>query len=298
MQTGTLGAAETRIIYDPACAAYEQSGHPEQPDRVIGSYSLLQDQTQLPLSWCRPELCADEPLLRVHTPDHLARLQEPREFDADTPWYDGISEHARRSASAALTGLDSTLSGQNAFSLMRPPGHHATRTKAMGFCYLNNAAIAVMEALARGCRQVAVFDFDVHHGNGTEAVLTDVPRTAFASVHQFPCYPDTGIRNIGSNCYNYPVPPQTPRAEYRQVLSDALEHVVSVRPELLVVSAGFDAYVHDPLAQETLEIEDFQWLGGLIQSVNVPVLTVLEGGYSPDLPKLILAYLTGLSRRA
>jgi len=164
----------------------------------------------------------------------------------------------------------------------------------MGFCYLSNAAIAVLEAHASGARRVAVYDFDVHHGNGTEAILLGKPGAAFFSIHQFPCYPGTGSRNVGDNCFNFPVQPKTPRGEYRHVLESAFEHLQSFKPDIVAVSAGFDAYARDPLAQETLEAEDFYWLGQSFRSLGLPVFSLLEGGYSDDLPDLILAYLQGL----
>ena len=165
----------------------------------------------------------------------------------------------------------------------------------MGFCYLNNIAIAVLEALATGAKRVAVYDFDVHHGNGTEAILLDQAGALFFSIHQHPCYPGTGTRNVGKNCSNYPVAPRTPRLEYRQVLSRALEDLKKAKPDLVAVSAGFDAYARDPLAQETLEAEDYHWLGESMRALGVPVFSLLEGGYSSDLPDLILAYLKGLA---
>jgi acetoin utilization deacetylase AcuC-like enzyme len=164
----------------------------------------------------------------------------------------------------------------------------------MGFCYLSSAAIAALEAQARGVHRVAVFDFDVHHGNGTEDILLYHPGTAFFSVHQHPCYPGTGTADVGDNCHNYPVAPETPRADYRQTLSRALEDLARFGPELVGVSAGFDGYARDPLAQGTLEQEDFHWLGQKLRGLGVRVFSVLEGGYSNDLPELILAYLKGL----
>ena len=211
-----------------------------------------------------------------------------------SPFFPGIDSYAKASVAAALMGLEAARAGESVFSLMRPPGHHATRNRAMGFCYLNNIAIASLEALATGCKRVAVFDFDVHHGNGTEAILLNQPGAYFFSIHQFPCYPGTGTRNVGNNCFNYPLAPQTPRAEYRHVLSDALEHMASLNPELVAVSAGFDCYARDPLAQETLEAEDFYWIGDCLRKLNVPFFSLLEGGYSNDLPELILAYLKGI----
>ena len=165
----------------------------------------------------------------------------------------------------------------------------------MGFCYLNSVAITALEALATGAGKVAVYDFDVHHGNGTEAILLDHPAATFHSIHQHPCYPGTGTADRGRNCFNHPVAPRTPRAEYRQILQRALDGLKKAKPDLVVVSAGFDAYARDPLAQETLEAEDYHWLGQSIRDLGVPVASNLEGGYSSDLPELILAYLKGLA---
>ena len=164
----------------------------------------------------------------------------------------------------------------------------------MGFCYLSNVAIAVLEAVATGAKRVAVYDFDVHHGNGTEAILVNKPGAAFFSIHQYPCYPGTGSRNVGDNCFNYPVAPQTPRMEYRRILTSALEQLQKFKPDLVAVSAGFDAYARDPLAQETLEAEDYYWLGQSLRKLGLPLFSLLEGGYSDDLPELIFAYLRGL----
>jgi acetoin utilization deacetylase AcuC-like enzyme len=283
-----------KIISDERCTGYSQPGHPERPQRIAGTLEKLRSQKDLPLTWAKPGDVADPVLLRAHTPEHLARLSEQVDFDNDTPFFPRIEAYARASVAAALMGLEAARAGELAFSLMRPPGHHATRNRAMGFCYLSNVAIACLEALATGCKRVAVFDFDVHHGNGTEAILLNQPGTFFFSIHQFPCYPGTGTRNLGNNCFNYPVAPQTPRTEYRHVLTSALEHLASLKPELVAVSAGFDCYARDPLAQETLEAEDFYWLGNCLRKLGVPFFSVLEGGYSNDLPELILAYLKGI----
>jgi acetoin utilization deacetylase AcuC-like enzyme len=283
-----------KIIVDERCTAYSHAGHPERPERVSNTIRRLKEQKELALSWAKPSPTSEESLLRAHSAEHLARLKEHEDFDNDTPYATDIDGHARLSAGAAIQAMLACRSGETVFSLMRPPGHHATRNRAMGFCYLSNAAIAALDALATGTKKVAIYDFDVHHGNGTEAILLNKPGAAFYSIHQFPCYPGTGTRNMGNNCFNFPVAPQTPRTEYRHVLTSALEHLGKFGPDLLVVSAGFDAYARDPLAQETLEKEDFHWLGESIRKLGVPVCSVLEGGYSPDLPDLILAYLKGI----
>jgi acetoin utilization deacetylase AcuC-like enzyme len=282
------------VITDPECAGYSHEGHPEKPERIANTIKKLKEQTEMAIEWLAPGPCPDECILRAHIPDHLDRLQIPREFDSDTPYHNGILNFARASAGAALKALDIARAGGQVFSLMRPPGHHATAARAMGFCYLNNAAITALAALATGCKRVAVFDFDVHHGNGTEAILQDVEGASFYSVHQFPCYPGTGTRKVGANCFNYPMPPQTPRAEYRHALSDAIEEMSRFDPSVVVVSAGFDCFARDPLAQETLEIEDFQWLAASLSALSIPLVSLLEGGYSDELPELILAYLKGL----
>lgn len=120
------------------------------------------------------------------------------------------------------------------------------------------------------------------------------PGVAFYSIHQSPCYPGTGLRNVGHNCFNYPVAPMTPREEYRRVFQRALRELAAFKPALIGVSAGFDAYAQDPIAQETLEAEDFHWLGRQLRGLDVPLFSLLEGGYSTDLPELIFAYLKGI----
>ena len=283
------------IITDPRCTSYETPGHPERPARIRDTVELLRTQTELSIDWAMPHAASDQVIHRAHITRHIHRLDRPVDFDADTAYHDGIGERARASVGASLAALDLALAGKPNFSLMRPPGHHATSTQAMGFCYLNNIAIAALEAHARTGRRVAVFDFDVHHGNGTEEILMNRPGVAFYSIHQSPCYPGTGQRNVGHNCFNYPVAPMTPREEYRRILRRALDNLLEFQPEIIGVSAGFDAYAHDPIAQETLELEDFHWLGKQLGSLGLPLFSLLEGGYSHDLPELIFAYLKGIA---
>jgi acetoin utilization deacetylase AcuC-like enzyme len=283
-----------KIITDEHCAGYAQPGHPERPERIARTVEKLRSQKELPITWSRPAKVEESVILRAHASEHLARLTESRDFDADTPFFPRIGDYARASVGAALEALNAARAGETVFSLMRPPGHHATRTRAMGFCYLNNVAITALHALATGAKRIAIYDFDVHHGNGTEAILLNQPGVSFFSIHQYTCYPGSGARNLGNNVFNFPVPPETARTEYRHVLTSALEHLQAEKPDLVAVSAGFDCYARDPLAQETLQIEDFYWLGQSFRKLGVPVFSLLEGGYSNDLPELILAYLKGL----
>ena len=282
------------VITDAKCAGYSREGHPERPARITGTLEFLRGQNELPIVWAKPTRVADAQILRAHSAQHLARLDEPEDFDADTPFCENISAFARSSVAAALDALKAARAGENVFCLMRPPGHHAMRDRAMGFCYLNNISIAVLEAAATGTKRVAIYDFDVHHGNGTESILLNRPGVEFFSVHQFPCYPGTGAANVGRNCFNYPVPPGTPRETWRATLARALDDLRSFRPELVAVSAGFDAYARDPLADGTLLAEDFHWLGQSLRGLGVPFFSLLEGGYSKDLPELIFAYLKGV----
>jgi acetoin utilization deacetylase AcuC-like enzyme len=283
------------VVCDEKCTGYFRAGHPERPGRISATVERLKSQNELPLEWRKPTAVSDPQILRAHTPEMLARLKIPHDFDADTPFYENISRFARTSVAAALDTVKLARAGKNTFSLMRPPGHHATREHQMGFCYLNNIAIAVLEALATGVKRVAVFDFDVHHGNGTEDILLDRDGAAFFSVHQHPSFPGTGVVNMGKNCFNYPLAPSTPRETWLATLARAIDDLRKFQPELIAVSAGFDAYLRDSLAAGTLQAQDFYWLGQELRMSKIPFFSVLEGGYSRDLPELIFAYLKGVT---
>ncbi len=283
--------AELIILHDPECANYGSSMRPEQPARVVKTAEHLRRQHP-EWEWRTAPLPEEEFLLLAHTPAHLKRLQQARDFDSDTPFFSDIYAYARRSVGCALAAVDLALQGRKAFSLMRPPGHHATGSEAMGFCYLNQIAIAALAARAKkGCTRVAVWDFDAHHGNGTEALLQDRVGFLFSSVHQYPGYPGTGTESF-SNCHNFPVPPNSSRRDHMDALKRAWDLVVAFHPELVLVSAGFDAYAQDPLTSMTLEADDFAELGRWLKQAECPVVPLLEGGYSTDLPQLVDSFLT------
>jgi len=262
---------------------------PEQPARVLGSASHLR-ASHPEWHWEVPPPARVETVLKAHTQALFDRIAQPADIDEDTPYFKDIREHALRAAGAALEAVSLAEKGIKSFSLMRPPGHHATRSQAMGFCYLNSIAIAAREA-AYGSRRVAVWDFDAHHGNGTEDILRNQPNLFFASVHQYPGYPGTGHAS-GGNIANYPVPPHSPRARHCGELARSWEAVQLFQPDLILVSAGFDAYARDPITSMTLEVEDFAELGRWLRQCDCPVAAVLEGGYSVDLPVLIDAFLS------
>jgi acetoin utilization deacetylase AcuC-like enzyme len=308
------------IFHDASCLEYSAAGHPERPARIARSVPLLKERHP-DWEWRRPESASEAALLRAHSRDHLERIgNTTRDFDGDTPFYPKIYEHALRSAGAAIEVARAALKGERAFSLMRPPGHHATRDRAMGFCYFNNIAIAALDAIAvvptrrddagqpgsstsakatadrstlatTKVQRVAIWDFDAHHGNGTEAIVAHNPRIAFASIHQFPGYPGTGTKSF-ANVANYSLGPGTPRSHHVDVAKRALDNLIAFKPDLLLVSAGFDGYARDPLVQMTLELEDFSTFGEWLHQLDIPVATILEGGYSDDLPELIDAFLT------
>jgi acetoin utilization deacetylase AcuC-like enzyme len=278
------------LFFDPRALEYGGGFHPEGPSRLVNSEEWLRERHP-DWMWRLPTLAGEADLLRAHSPAHLASLSGSFDFDADTPAYPGILDHARRAAGSAIDSVESALSGETNFSLMRPPGHHASRDRAMGFCYLNSVAVAALYALEQGCDRIAIWDFDAHHGNGTESIVQGNQRIRFASVHQSPGYPGTGGKSF-DNIRNFPVPPEADPQYHAGQVRKALNSLIDFKPTLLLVSAGFDAFVGDPITEMTLEVEHFGLFGSWLREVGCPVAPILEGGYSAELPILIDTFLS------
>ncbi|HME88988.1 MAG TPA: histone deacetylase [Chthoniobacterales bacterium] len=280
------------IFHDPRCVEYSSPGHPERPERITRTLPLLKDRHPM-WKWREPRAATKEELLRAHSVAHIGHVKNPtRDFDLDTPAVPQIYDYALKSAGAGTEVARSALKGERTFVLNRPPGHHAMRDRAMGFCYFSNIAIAALDALENGAERVSIWDFDAHHGNGTEAIVAHNDRIRLTSIHQFPAYPGTGAKSF-ANIDNYPVAPFTPRKEHVDICKRALDKLIAFKPNLILVSAGFDAYALDPLVQMTLEAEDFATFGQWLRKIDIPAAALLEGGYSNDLPVLIDAFLSG-----
>jgi acetoin utilization deacetylase AcuC-like enzyme len=279
-----------KIVFSKKCLEYREAHHPESPERVKDTYNLLK---KMGFEFIEPELCSVEDLLLVHSRELIESVRNGRFFDPDTPNLPGMFDYARLSAGAAIKACELALKGEYAFSLSRPPGHHATRDNLGGFCYFNNIAIAVKIALKEVSR-VAIIDIDCHHGNGTEAIFMGSSSVFYVSLHQSPLYPGTGLKSR-ENCLNFPLPPGTEEKEWLEALDKAIFEVKKFTPELIAVSAGFDTYRLDPITNLNLEKESYRKIGERIASLNKPSFAVLEGGYGKDFPECVYNFLIGHS---
>jgi len=279
-----------KIFYSPKCLGYSQPGHPESPVRVSAAHNYLKEKRY---EFTEPNFCTDDDILLAHTPALLDSVRKENFLDFDTPAFTGIFNIAKLAAGSAIDAAMHCLNtGEKAFSLMRPPGHHATRNNLGGFCYFNNIAIASLKAKEHAGK-VAIVDFDCHHGNGTEDIFLGDKSFLYISLHQSPLYPGTGLRSM-ENCINYPLSAQTSPAEYLSVLDQGLEKVEKFNPDLLAISAGFDTYKHDPITSFSLEKDTYNKIGRMLAGMNKPSFSILEGGYSSDLAECIFEFLTGL----
>lgn len=288
----------TALITHPDCLAHETpEGHPEQVARLERILEALEGKE---VTRVAAPLVAEDDLLRVHPKSHVQaiRAASPAKgvvpLDADTWMSPGTLAAAHRAVGGAVRAVELVLSGEvrNAFVATRPPGHHAERETTMGFCLFGNVAVAAKYALDHhGLKRVAVVDFDVHHGNGTQDLLEDEPRAFFASSHQYPLWPGTvAAHETGPHdtILNVPLPPRSGGAVFRREYeAKVFPRVRAFKPDLILVSAGFDAHREDPLANLMLETEDFRWVTERLcdladELCGGRLVSCLEGGYDLD----------------
>jgi acetoin utilization deacetylase AcuC-like enzyme len=287
----------TALLTHPDCGLHEMGeGHPESPARLRAVMSAIQASGLASRLLVREAPLAERgELERVHDPDHVdlvLRTAPERGYaylDPDTSMNPRSLSAALRAAGAVVRATDMVMSGEAdaAFCAVRPPGHHATRGRAMGFCMFNNVAVGAAHALeAHGLDRVAVLDFDVHHGNGTEDEFRDDPRVMLCSTFQHPYYPYSGADSGSDHIINVPLPAMTDGRGFRAAVERFwLPALADYKPQLVFVSAGFDAHREDPLAYLQLEDEDYRWVTERLVEVadrhaQGRVVSTLEGGYN------------------
>ena len=292
----------TTLFYShPACLEHQPGNqHPERPERLKVIFDRLSTPSYEALERREAPLVDIQNLSRVHRSGFVdatldAIPKQGRNFlDPDTAVSPGSREAALRAAGACVAAVDAVISGEvsNAFCAGRPPGHHAEADRAMGFCLFNNVAVAALHArAAHELQRVAVVDFDVHHGNGTQSMFYADPDLFYGSTHQYPHYPGTGAREergVAGNVVNEPMPPGSGSAEFQIAMGDSLLPALDeFKPELILISAGFDAHAADPLADIYLKEEDFAWVTEQLIAIakthcSGRVVSTLEGGYDLD----------------
>jgi acetoin utilization deacetylase AcuC-like enzyme len=288
-------------------------GHPERGARLSAVTEALAAASDLDLEPREAPVIERADLLRVHAARYLGAIEGASpvvgyaRLDADTFMSPQSLLAARRAAGAAVAAARAVAAGeiQRAFCAVRPPGHHAGPTFSMGFCIFSNLALAARAAQDAGLARVAIADFDVHHGNGTQAVFEADPQVLFASVHQSPHWPGTGDPSeVGvGNIVNAVVPPDAPPAAWRASFEGLVERIDAFEPDIILVSAGFDAHARDPLAQQRLEASDFAWATRALASVadrrcGGRMVSSLEGGYDLEgLASSAVAHVRALEGR-
>jgi acetoin utilization deacetylase AcuC-like enzyme len=293
----------TAYLYSPVFLEHEEEGHPESPERLRQILRVLEETGVLPrLTALEPVAATDMQIAAVHAPQHIDLVRRliargGGHFDADTYANARSLDAATLAAGALIRAVDAVMAGEidNAFALVRPPGHHATRSRAMGFCIFNNIAIAARHALdAHKLERVLIVDYDVHHGNGTQDIFYNTSRVLYFSTHQYPHYPGTGDwRELGEGdgagfTVNVPLPPRVGDEGYQRVFDDLLFPLAErYQPQLVLVSVGFDAHWSDPLASENLSIAGYAALARTAVEIaremcGGRIVFTLEGGYDLD----------------
>jgi acetoin utilization deacetylase AcuC-like enzyme len=306
----------TGLFTDPACFEHvTPPGHPERVERLSAVLGALTDEVFTSLARMQAPRVEYEALLRAHdrrlVDELLAVTVGAGEFvqiDADTTMSTGSVGAALHAAGAVTAAVDAVMAGRvdNAFCAVRPPGHHAERARPMGFCLFNNIAIGALHARAmHGLDRVAVVDFDVHHGNGTQDIFFADPNLFYASTHQSPLYPGTGLpseRGVAGNIVNVPLAPGAGSAPFRAAFEEQiLPALADFGPQFVFISAGFDAHEADPLAALRLREEDFEWATRQLcllaaRMCGRRVVSALEGGYDLDaLAKSAAAHVSALA---
>jgi len=279
------------IFYHPDFLNHDTGkGHPERSDRLTACISAINSADfGNQLEWKYPHSATEEELRQVHTAEHIQSIKDICNsgggyLEPDTPVCKESYKIALKSSGAWIDGISEINKGNSVFVLSRPPGHHAEINKAMGFCLFSNAALAAVSALKNNnIDRVTIFDWDVHHGNGTQNIVKNNPNIFYVSTHQFPFYPGTGSQiETGkyNNILNIPLNEGIGSIEFRKYFDDLVyKFIQNSKPDLIIISAGFDAHYRDPLASINLTANDFSYMTKRLLEIKPQLLIGLEGGY-------------------